>query len=167
MTRKFQFTRARAILLSAIVVATVEPLHASAAQQSAALHAGVQVRLSVAPPNPRVEGRVVSLTPTGLVVAEGKSTVPVEFASIRMIEVRKRTAGSFFRSVAYGLLGGVVTGAVVGAAQGNVNTGDGTYTTGDNAIIGSVVGGFFGILGGTVFGACCASSWQAVPIPAS
>jgi hypothetical protein len=89
----------------------------------------------------------------------------VTFASIRLLEVRRRSAGSFFRSVAYGLLIGVGAGAIAGVAQGNVDTGDGTISAGGNAFLGAIIGGMGGLAGGTLFGACCASGWQAIPIP--
>jgi hypothetical protein len=153
-------------VVRAIALAILAAPSVSSAQEASSLRVGDRVRLTVAPrPSEIIQGRLVSLSPNAMIIARSKTTEPINFSSIRLLEVKKRTAGSFVRSVAFGLLGGAVAGGLIGAARGEINTGDGRISAAEDALITSVVGGAIGIIGGTVFGACCSSSWQAVPIP--
>jgi hypothetical protein len=156
------------LVVQATMLLVLTPFKAPQCQQASSLRAGDRVRLTVAPPpTPRVQGRIVSLSQTALVLGAPASSDPVAFSSISLLEVRRKTAGSFFRSVAYGLLIGVGGGVVAGAARGDVDTGDGRISAAANALIGAVIGGMAGLVGGTVYGACCASNWQAIAIPRS
>ncbi len=154
------------ITIRAFVVLLLVPLHASISQEIASLRTGESIRLSVASPvNSRVEGRLVSVSSDAIQLSGANNQLPISFSNIRLLEVKRRTGGSFFRSVAFGLLGGVVSGAVLGLASGNTNTGDGILTAQDKALIGSVLGGAAGLIGGTLFGVCCSSSWRPLALP--
>jgi cation transporter-like permease len=65
---------------------------------------------------------------------------------------------------AHALVGGAVGSALIGRLSGNTDTGDGTITASDKATIGFVLGGAAGLLGGIIYGACCSSSWEPVPL---
>lgn len=148
---------------TSLALVSVQP---ALGQELASLRTGERVRISVAPfPAPRVQGRLVSFSTDTIVVSHEQAREPVAFSNVRLLEVKRRSGASFLRSAAFGLLGGVVGGAILGAAQGNIDTGDGTLTTGDNAIIGSILGGGAGFIGGLVFGVCCSSNWRAVALP--
>jgi hypothetical protein len=154
-------SRALAILLLA-------PLHVAICQEIASLRAGETIRLSVASPaNSLVQGRLISVSPDSIVVSRHGSALATGFSNVRLLEVKRRSGGSFMRSIAFGLLGGVTAGAVTGLASGSTNTGDGILTATDKAVIGSVLGGGAGLIGGTVFGMCCSSSWQPMLLPAN
>jgi hypothetical protein len=90
--------------------------------------------------------------------------LPIAFSSVRLLEVKRRTRGSVVRSIALGALGGAVGAAFFGLVSGDTNTGDGRITAGDKGVIGLVLGGAVGLIGGTIFGACCSSDWQRVPL---
>lgn len=154
------------ITIRAFVVLLLVPLHASISQEIASLRAGEPIRLSVASPvNSRVEGRLVSVSSDAIQLSGANNQLPISFSNIRLLEVKRRTGGSFIRSVAFGLLGGVVSGAVLGLASGSIDTGDGIITAPDMALIGSILGGTAGIIGGTLFGVCCSSSWRPLAYP--
>jgi hypothetical protein len=147
---------------------SLAPLHLARTQDLASLRTGESIRVSVnSPGSQRVEGRLISLSTDTLIVGSATNSLAIRVSDLSLLEVKRRTGGSFLKSVAFGLLGGVVGGAILGAASGNTDTGDGILTAGDKALIGSVLGGGAGLIGGTVFGACCASSWQSVPLPRS
>jgi hypothetical protein len=149
-----------AILVSGLFI--VAPLRAVMSQEMASLRAGESIRLSVASlPNTRIEGKLVWLSSDTIVVS---GAPPIKLANIGVLEVKRRTGGSFFRSVAFGTLGGAVVGAVLGLVSGDTHTGDGTLTSVDAAQILSILGGAVGLIGGTVQGACCSSSWQSLPL---
>ncbi|MGH7652404.1 MAG: hypothetical protein ACREMS_11265 [Gemmatimonadaceae bacterium] len=133
--------------------------------QPPAIKAGERVRLTLSQsPKPRVEGKVGFVSGDSISLRGVNGDTPFALSDVALLEVRRKSGGSFVRSVAYGLLGGVVGGAAAGAARGNVNTGDGRISTAGNALIGAVVGGALGFVGGAVYGACCSSTWKAVPI---
>ena len=156
----------RVTLVASAVLMLLVPLKASVAQEIASLKTGDRLRLTVAsPPSHRIEGTLASLSFDGLVLTGAPDSAPISFSSIRTLEVRRHTRGSFIGSVGRGLLVGVVGGAVVGAARGKIDTGDGTITAGEDALISSIVGGVAGLLGGAIYGACCSSSWQPLAIP--
>jgi len=154
------------ITIRAFVVLLLVPLHASISQELASLRTGESIRLRVASPvNSRVEGRLVSVSSDAIQLSGANNQLPISFSNIRLLEVKRRNGGSFIRSVAFGLLGGAVSGAVLGLASGSTNTGDGILTAQDKALIGSVLGGTAGLIGGTLFGVCCSSSWQPLAHP--
>lgn len=151
------------ITIRAWAVLALLPLHTAASQEIASIRVGESVRLSVASPtNSRVEGKLVFLSPDSIQLSGKSNPAPISLSDIKLIEVKRRTGASFRRSILLGLLGGVVTGFVSGMVSGDTNTGDGRITNGDKAVIGSVVLGAVGLIGGTIFGACCSSSW--VPV---
>jgi hypothetical protein len=134
--------------------------------QPPAIKAGERVRLTLSrSPKPRVEGKVGFVSGDSISLRGVNGETPFALSDVALLEVRRRSGGSFVRSVAYGLLGGVVGGAAAGAARGNENTGDGRISAAENALIGAVVVGTLGFVGGAVYGACCSSTWKAVPIP--
>ena len=152
--------------IGVLVVLLLAPLQAAICQEIASLRAGEPIRLSVGSPiSQRIEGRLVSLSVDTIVLRAPTSPLPIGFSTVSLLEVKRRSGGSVMKSVAFGLLGGVVAGAVVGLAQGRTNTGDGTITASENALIASVAGGAAGLIGGTLFGVCCSSSWVPVPLP--
>ena len=155
------------ITIRAFVLLLLVPIHASISQELASLRTGESIRLSVASPvNSRVEGRLVSVSSDAIQLSGANNQLPISFSNIRLLEVKRRTGGSFLRSVAFGLLGGVVGGALIGAGQGNTNKGDGIrFTTRENTMIGSGFGGAVGLIGGTLFGVCCSSSWRPLALP--
>ena len=152
-------------MIRASVVFLVAPLHTAISQELASLRAGEPIRLSViAPMSARVEGRLVSLSSDAIVLSGANNQLPIRLAEIRVLEVERRSSGSVFRSIAFGLVSGAVGGALIGLASGDTNTGDGTLTSGGKAVILSILGGTVGLVGGTIHGACCSSSWQPVPV---
>jgi hypothetical protein len=155
------------ITIGVLVVLLLAPLHAAICQELASLRAGEPIRLSVGfPTSQRIEGRLVSLSADTIVLRTPTTPLPIGFSTVSLLEVRRRSGGSFMKSVAFGLLGGVVVGAVVGLTQGNTDPDRGlTGTASEFALIGSVLGGAAGLIGGTVIGACCSSSWEPVPLP--
>ncbi len=149
-----------------LALLSLAPLHVALSQDIASLRAGESIRVSVnTPGSQRVEGRLVSLSPDTVVLRSPTTALAIPLSDLSLLEVKRRSGGSFMKSVAFGLLGGVLGGAILGAASGNTNTGDGILTAGDKAVIGSVLGGAVGLIGGTAWGACCASSWHAIPLP--
>jgi len=154
------------ITIFASMVLLLAPLHAVRCQEIASLRAGEPIRLSVgSPTSQRIEGRLVSLSADTIVLRAPTNPLPIAFSTVSLLEVKRRSGGSFMKSLAFGLLGGVVGGAILGLSSGSTNTGDGILTAGDKALIGSVLGGTAGLIGGTLFGACCSSGWQSVPLP--
>ena len=155
-------------VLRACSLFSLAPLQAALCQDITSLRAGEPIRVSVSqPPSRRLEGKLLSMSRDTILLRARLSELAIPVTDIGLLEVRRRNGGSFMKSVAFGLLGGVVAGAVLGAASGNTDTGDGILTARDKAVIGSFFGGIVGLLGGTVFGACCASSWQPVPLDRS
>ena len=151
--------------LGACALISVAPFQAALCQDAASLRAGESIRVSViSPTSQRLEGRLLSLSRDTIQLSAPRSALAIPVSDIGLLEVRRRSGGSFMKSVAFGLLGGVVAGAVLGAASGNTNTGDGIMTASDKALIGSFLGGTAGLIGGAVFGVCCASSWESVPL---
>jgi hypothetical protein len=141
------------------------PLHAVRCQEIASLRAGEPIRVSVASPaGLRMEGRLISLSADTIVLRAKANPLPIAFSNVRLLEVKRRNAGSVVKSVVLGGLGGAVAAAFFGLASGDTNTGDGRITAGDKGVIGLVLGGGFGLIGGTIFGACCSSAWQRVPL---
>ena len=154
------------ITIFASVVLLLAPFHAVRCQEIASLRAGEPIRLSVgSPTSQRIEGRLVSLSADTIVLRAPTNPLPIAFSTVSLLEVKRRSGGSFMKSLAFGLLGGVVGGAILGLSSGSTNTGDGILTAGDKALIGSVLGGTAGLIGGTLFGVCCSSGWQSVPLP--
>jgi hypothetical protein len=153
---------------SAIFVAAMlllPPVHAARCQDIASLRAGEPIRVSVASPtSQRIQGRLVSLSADTIVLRAKPTPLPIAFSSVRLLEVKRRTRGSVVRSIALGALGGAVGAAFFGLVSGDTNTGDGRITAGDKGVIGLVLGGAVGLIGGTIFGACCSSDWQRVPL---
>jgi hypothetical protein len=147
------------------VVLLLSPLHAAICQEIASLRAGEPIRLSVGSPiSQRIEGRLISVSADTILLRAPNNPPPIALSTVGLLQVKRRSGGSFVRSVVFGLLGGVVAGAVIGNSSGNTNTGDGTLTASDKAVLGSIGGGITGLIVGTVFGACCSSVWQNVPL---
>jgi hypothetical protein len=155
------------ITIFASVVLLLAPLHAVRCQEIASLRAGEPIRLSVgSPTSQRIEGRLVSLSADTIVLRAPTNPPPIAFSTVSLLEVKRRSGGSFMKSLAFGLLGGVVGGAILGLSSGSTHVPDaGILTAGDKAVIGSVLGGTAGLIGGTLFGVCCSSGWQSVPLP--
>lgn len=152
----------------AFVLLMFAPFHAAASQEIASLRTGESIRLSVgSPSSQRIEGTLVSVSADTIVLRAPTNPPPIGFSDVRLLEVKRRSGGSFMKSVAFGLLGGVLSGAILGLASGSTDTGDGILTAQDKALIGSVLGGAAGLIGGTLFGACCSSGWESVPLPRS
>ncbi len=153
------------IAIFACVLILLAPLRHATSQEVTSLRQREMIRLTVASPDsPKVKGRLVSVSSEAIALTGVNNSRPISFANIRLIEVKRRTSGSFMRSVAFGLLGGVAVGASWGLA-GPTDTGDGILTAGDKTLIGSVLGGAAGLIGGTIFGGCCSSTWSPVPLP--
>jgi hypothetical protein len=134
-------------------------------QDIGSLRAGEPIRINVdAFPSQRFQGRLISLSPDTIVLTAPAASRAIRISDISLLEVKRRSGGSFIRSVAFGLLSGVVGGALILGATGRTDTGDGIITASDKALIGAVLGGAAGLIGGTVFGACCSSEWQPVPL---
>lgn len=74
------------------------------------------------------------------------------------LQVRRRTGGSFGKSVGYGFLGGAAIGALLGSFR---------KPHGENIggpLVDGLLGGVAGLLGGVIYGACCAWEWVELPI---
>jgi hypothetical protein len=141
------------------------PFHAMRCQEIASLRAGEPVRVIVASPtSQRIQGRLVSLSADTIVLRAKANSLPIPLSTVRLLEVKRRTSGSVAKSVVVGALGGAVGAAFFGLASGDTNTGDGRITAGDKGVIGLVLGGGVGLIGGTIFGTCCSSAWQRVPL---
>jgi len=155
--------RIPAFACGAFVLLMFAPFHAAASQEIASLRTGESIRLSIGSPrSQRIEGTLVSVSADTIVLRAPSNPPPISFSDVRLLEVRRRSGGSFMKSVAFGLLGGVVGGMVIGLASGSTDTGDGILTAADKALIGSVLGGGAGLIGGALFGVCCSSSWQPI-----
>jgi hypothetical protein len=134
-------------------------------QEIASLRVGDPIRVSVdSPLIQRVEGRVASLSPHTIVVREWGSTRSIGFSAITSLEVKRRTGRGFMKSVAFGLLGGAVGGALFGLAAGGGNSTEGFNALG-RGFIGAIYGGAAGAAAGALHGACCGYSWRPVPLP--
>ena len=153
------------ITLFAAVALLLAPLHAVRCQEIASLRAGEPIRLSVgSPTSQRIEGRLVSLSSDTIVLRAPTNPLPIAFSTVRLLEVKRPSGGSFMKSLGFGVLGGAVGGAILGLSSGSTNTGDGIITAEEKGVIGLILGGTAGLIGGTVFGVCCSSGWQSVPL---
>jgi hypothetical protein len=141
----------------------IAPVHALTCQRIESLRAGDAIRVSVSP-GKQTEGRLVSISADTIVLRGPTNPIPIAFSSITLLQVKRRSGKSFTRSVVIGLLVGSVGTALVGLFSGNTNTGDGTLTATDKATIGLVTGGAAGLIVGSVYGACCSSAWEPVPL---
>jgi hypothetical protein len=151
------------ITIGASAMLAIAPVHALTCQRIEALRAGDAIRVSVSP-GKQIEGRLVSISADTIVLRGPTTPIPIAFSSITLLQVKRRSGKSFTRSVVIGLLGGAVGTALVGLFSGSTNTGDGTITAMDKATIGLVTGGAAGLIGGSVYGACCSSAWEPVPL---
>ena len=151
------------IAIGVSAMLAIAPAHALTCQRIDALRSGDAIRVSVSP-GKQIEGRLVSISADTIVVRAPTAPIPIGFSSITLLEVKRRSGRSFTRSVVLGLVGGAVGSALIGRLSGNTDTGDGTITASDKATIGFVLGGAAGLLGGTIYGACCSSSWEPVPL---
>ena len=134
-------------------------------QEIASLRVGEPIRVSVdSPLIQRVEGRVASLSPNTIVVREWGSMRSIRFSAITSLEVKRRTGRGFMKSVAFGLLGGAVGGALFGLASGGGDSTEGFNALG-RGFIGAIFGGAAGTAAGALHGACCGYSWKPVPLP--
>jgi uncharacterized membrane protein YeaQ/YmgE (transglycosylase-associated protein family) len=140
----------------------IAPAHALTCQRIEALRAGDAVRVSVSA-GKQIEGRLVSISADTIVVRGPTTPIPIAFSSITLLQVKRRSAKSFTRSVVIGVVGGAVGTALFGLFSGSTNTGDGTITAMDKATVGLVTGGAAGLIVGSVYGACCSSAWESVP----
>src|SRR3954467_13740754 len=120
----------RFLVVSALL--SLAPLHTVSCQDINSLRAGERVRINVArPTSGRVEGRFVSLSPDTIVLRAPTAARAIGITNVSMLEVKRRNDVSFIRSVALGVLGGVVGGAAILGATGSTNTGDGIITASD------------------------------------
>ena len=134
------------------------------AQEIASLRVGEPIRVSVdSPLIQRVEGRVASLSPNAIVVRERGSTRTIGFSSITALDVKRRSGRGFMKSVGVGALVGAVGGAVIGLASSDSDSTEGFTPLGAALILG-FYGGVAGMGAGAAYGACCAYSWQPVPL---
>jgi hypothetical protein len=148
------------------VLLLLAPLHGVSSQDIASLRAGEPVRVSMnSPGSRRVQGRLVSLSADTIVVASPGNSVAFGISDLALLQVKRRSGGSVAKSAGIGLIVGAIGTALIGAATGTTDTGDGRITGGDKAVIGAILGGAAGLIGGTIFGACCSSDWQTVPLP--
>ena len=151
------------ITIGASAMLAIAPVHALTCQRIESLRAGDAIRVSVSP-GKQIKGRLVSISADTIVLRGPTTPIPIAFSSITLLQVKRRSGKSFTRSVVIGLLGGAVGTALFGLFSGNTNTGDGTITAMDKATIGLVTGGAAGLIGGSVYGACCSSAWEPVPL---
>ena len=148
------------------VLLLLAPLHGASSQDLASLRAGEPIRLSINSPGSRpVVGRLISVSADTIFVGYPANSLAIGLADLGLLQVKRRSGGSVAKSAAFGLIGGAIGTALIGAATGTTDTGDGRITGGDKALIGAVLGGAAGLIGGTIFGACCSSVWQTVPLP--
>ena len=152
------------ITIGTSAMLAIAPVHALTCQRVEALRAGDAIRVSVSP-GKQIEGRLVSISADTIVLRGPTTPIPIAFSSMTLLQVKRRNGKSFTRSVVIGLLGGAVGTALVGLFSGSTNTGDGTLTAMDKATIGLVAGGAAGLIAGSVYGACCSSAWEPVPLP--
>ena len=141
----------------------IAPVHALTCQRIEALRAGDAIRVSTSS-SKQIEGRLVSISADTIVLREPTRPIPIAFSSITLLQVKRRSGKSITRSAVIGLLGGAIGTALVGLISGSTNTGDGTLTAMDKATIGLLAGGAAGLIGGSVYGACCSSAWEPVPL---
>ena len=151
------------ITLGTLAMLAIAPVHALTCQRIEALRAGEAVRVSVSP-GKQIEGRLVSISADTIVLRGSTTPIPIAFSSINLLEVKRRSGKSFTRSVVIGVLTGAIGTALVGLFLGSTNTGDGTITAMDKATIGLVTGAAAGLTIGSVYGACCSSGWESVPL---
>jgi hypothetical protein len=141
----------------------IAPVHTLTCQRIEALRSDDAVRVSVSP-GKQIEGRLVSISADTIVLRGTTTPIPIALSSITLLQVKRRNGKSFTRSVVIGVLGGAVGTALVGFFYGSTNTGDGTITAMDKATIGLVTGGAAGLIVGSIYGACCSSAWESVPL---
>jgi hypothetical protein len=132
-------------------------------QRLEALRAGDAIRVRVSP-GKQIEGRLASISADTIVLRGPTTPIPIGLSSITLLEVKRRSRSSFTRSVVLGVLGGAGGLALIGLLSGKTDTGDGTITAMDKATAGLVIGGAAGLIGGSVYGACCSSAWEPVPL---
>jgi hypothetical protein len=151
--------------LFVIPLLSLASIHIASCQDISSLRAGEPIRINLgASTAQRVQGRLISVSPDTIVLRTLTTSRVIRMSDVSLLEVKRRNGTSFIKSVAFGLLGGVIGGAVILGATGRTDTGDGIITAGDKVLIGAVVGGAAGLIGGTVFGVCCSSQWQPVPL---
>ena len=151
------------ITIGTSAMLAIAPVHALTCQRIEALRAGDAIRVSVSP-GKQIEGTLVSVSADTIVLRGPSTPIPIVFSSITLLQVKRRSGKSITRSVVIGLLGGAAGTALVGLFSGSTNTGDGRITAMDKATIGLVTGGAAGLIGGSVYGACCSSAWEPVPL---
>jgi hypothetical protein len=113
----------------------------------------------------RLKGKFLAVSPDTITLRESNRAQSVALSDIRLLEVKRRNAGTVTRSIVLGLLAGGAAGALIGSTRGPTNTGDGIITTPEKEVIGGILGGLAGVIGGTVYGVCCSGGWERVPIP--
>lgn len=152
------------ITVRAFAVLLLAAPQAAIGQELASLRAGEPIRLRVDSPSvQQIEGRLVSLSPSILVLQERGSVRPVGISTIRSLDVKRRNGRLFMKSVGIGLLAGLAGGAVIGYSTGDPNALEGFNATGAALILG-FYGAVAGAGAGAVYGACCAYSWKPVPL---
>jgi hypothetical protein len=151
------------ITIGTSVLLAIAPVHALTCQRIEALRSGDAIRVSVSP-GKQIEGRLVSISADTIVLRGPITPIPIAFSSITLLQVKRRSGKSITRSAVIGLVGGAIGTALAGLISGSTNTGDGTLTAMDKATIGLVIGGAAGLIAGSVYGACCSSDWEPVPL---
>jgi hypothetical protein len=112
----------------------------------------------------RLKGKFLAVSPETITLRGSNGAQSVALSDVRLLEVKRRNAGTVMRSVVLGLIAGGVGGALIGSTRGPTNTGDGIITTPEKVVIGGILGGAAGVIGGTAYGVCCSGAWQPVPI---
>jgi hypothetical protein len=112
----------------------------------------------------RLKGKFLAASPDTITLRGSNGAQSVALSEVRLLEVKRRNAGSVTRSIVIGLLAGGVGGALIGSTRRPTNTGDGIITTPEKVVIGGILGGVAGLIGGTAYGVCCSGAWQPVPI---
>jgi hypothetical protein len=153
------------ITIRALSVLLLAPPQVVICQEIASLRAGEPIRVSMGSPvSQRIEGRLVSVSADTIVLRGPTNLLPIRFSTVSLLEVKRRSGGRFMNSVFFGLLAGAAGGALLGLASGGSETGEGFSAQG-MSLIGAIYGGTAGLVGGTMYGACCAYSWKPVPLP--
>ena len=136
------------------------PPAAAKSQELLPVKIGEQVRVSAPQVGDKREGRLLSLSPDSLRIEVQKRSVSVGVKDLASLEVRRRSAGAFGRSVGVGFLVGAGLGALLSSGAKDPNA-----TELGGPVLGGILGGVAGVVGGLFYGACCASDWTSVPIP--
>ncbi len=155
------------IIIMAVLLALPQP---AVAQASSALTQGVRLEITPVNAKPQV-GTLISLTNDSLLI-DVKRAQPVSMALTRIKSVKVSRGRSHFRgAVTKGLLGaglGILTGGAIAGGTWSEESMDFFCGGSRGACVafGSMMGGSFGLVAGTIYGAIRGDErWESVSLP--